>query len=257
MLATKEEIITQLAGAKARFEKIIREEEKSPKNIIANADMYAGSIVEYLETKSDQIRSIVQQLKELHEEFANQEPIEIKEGEEPAPSPLINKIVELRNELKKIVEEILEHVQTYYVVLWEYNVRITSKYYILLEILYEISNLPEMQDKLTKQEKITQRIRFQKLREEQSLFDNRMEKAEFAAVDWVSFARETVQPKLGEHSPIGFEKSYEAFANIVDEFIKKQRENMELVAGLIDKQVALRFKKILQMANELIAKAAV
>ena len=74
MLATKEEIITQLAGAKARFEKIIREEEKSPKNIIANADMYAGSIVEYLETKSDQIRSIVQQLKELHEEFANQEP---------------------------------------------------------------------------------------------------------------------------------------------------------------------------------------
>ena len=66
-----------------------------------------------------------------------------------------------------------------------------------------------------------------------------------------------MQPKLGEQAVIGFEESYEAFANIVDEFIKKQRENMELVAGLIDKQAALRFKKILQMANELIAKAAV
>ena len=256
MQATKEEIITHLAGAKARFETVIKDEEKSPTNIMSNANIYANSIIEYLETKVDLIRDIIQQITELQDKFAKQETAEIKTGEEPPESPQIKAIVELRSELKKIVEEILEHVKTYYVVLWEYNVRITSKYYILLSILDEISSLPEIQNKLSRQEKIIQRIRFQKLKNEYKEFRIKQEKANFDAIDWIDFIKKTVQPRLGEQSPIGAEKSYEAFAKIVETFVRNHREHMERVGELVEKQTTMRFKKILQMADDLIAKAA-
>ncbi|MBW3002719.1 hypothetical protein KY338_06185 [Candidatus Woesearchaeota archaeon] len=256
MPATKEEIITTLADAKARFEKIIKEEEKSKKNIIANASMYSGSILDYLEAKVEQINNTIDKINELKAEFAKQEPVGLKEGEQQEESPTITEIAGLRNELNKIVEDILEHMHTYHVVLWEYTVRITSKYYHLLTILSDIANLPEIQNKLDRREKTKHNLRLKKLKEEYALFEHNEEKAEFDSIDWISFIQETVQPKLGETALIGFEKSYEAFTRIVTAFVNDHRENLELVAGLIEKQTTLRFKQILQLADQLIEKAA-
>jgi hypothetical protein len=256
MLATKEGIITTLADAKAKFESIINEERKSKKNIIANAGMYSGSIIDYLEAKADQINNTIHRINELKEEIAGQESVELEESTKPEELPLTAKIIELRNELNKIAEDILEHLKAYYVVLWEYNVRITSKYYQLLEIMHDIANLPEIQNKLDRREKAELKTRFRKLREEYALFERNLEKAEFDSIDWTSFVKETVQPKLGTASPIGFEKSYEAFARIVQAFVNDHKETLELVAGLIEKQTTIRFKKILQLADRLMQKAA-
>ncbi|MBD3304086.1 hypothetical protein GF343_02995 [Candidatus Woesearchaeota archaeon] len=256
MLAAKEEIITQLADAKARFESAINEEVKSRRNIIANASMYSGSIIDYLEAKADQIKDTINKINELNAAFAEQEPIELKEGAEPEESPRIAEIIALRNELKKIAEDIPEFVKTYYAVLWEYNVRITSKYYQLLETLHAVANLPEIQSKLDRRETAKLNLRLKKLKEEYTLFERSEEKAEFDSVKWISFINETVKPKLGENALISFEKSYEAFARIAESFVNEHKENMELVAGLIEKQTTTRFKQILALADELTAKAA-
>jgi len=256
MPATKEEIITHLAEAKARFESVIKDEAKSKRNIIANASMYSGSIIDYLEAKIDQINSTIDKINTLKEEIAGQESVELEEDTKPEELPLTAKITELRNELNKIAEEILEHLNEYYVVLWEYNVRITSKYYQLLEIMYDTANLPEIQNKIDRREKAELKTRFRKLREEYALFERVLEKIEFDSIDWIGFIKETVQPKLGATSPIGFEKSYKAFARIVQTFVNDHKETLELMAGLIEKQTTARFKKILQLADRLMQKAA-
>jgi vacuolar-type H+-ATPase subunit H len=111
MLATKEGIITTLADAKAKFESIINEERKSKKNIIANAGMYSGSIIDYLEAKADQINNTIHRINELKEEIAGQEAVELEESTKPEELPLTAKIIELRNELNKIAEDILEHLK--------------------------------------------------------------------------------------------------------------------------------------------------